>query len=308
MKTLRLCYSFSVATTGNAVGLTIEDAVRWNLLQRRLQERTALDAFRLFRSHGIEPVLIKGLAAARFYPPSVSRYSVDLDLAVGSTDFRVASQIAASPSAAGLAIDLHREMRHLDRVDWKDLLDNSELLELDGETIRVLRHEDHLRVLCVHWLTDGGVYRERLWDIVYGIQNRAPGFDWTRFLDAAGPRRRRWYVCTLGLARRYLGLDLTDTPVADEALNLPGWLVDAVTRAWNDDRRPLPLHISLNDRALFAKQMRDRLRPDPIWATVAMNGSFDAGTRLHYQIGHFVARAPASIFRIVGALRKKKNA
>lgn len=297
-----------MATTLNAETRVIDDPVRWNLLQRRLQERTAIDAFGFFRSHGFEPILIKGLAAARYYPESVPRYSVDLDLAVGAADFAAASRLAASPAAYGMAIDLHRELRHLDRLGWEHLFDSSELLEFDGGTVRVLRHEDHLRVLCVHWLTDGAVYKERLWDIAYGIQNRPAGFDWSRFLDAVGPRRRRWFVCTLGIAHRYLGLDLTDTPVAQESLDLPGWLVSAVERAWENEPRLWPLHISLNDRTLFAKQFRDRLRPDPIWATVAMNGSFDAWTRVHYQAAHFASRAPASIARIVNALRVKKNA
>ncbi len=106
----------------------ITDDSRWNLLQEKAMAVRALQAFTLFRENGIEPILIKGLAAARFYPEPGSRASIDMDLAVSSVDFETASQIAISAAANGLAIDLHRELRHLDTVDWSDLFENSRLL------------------------------------------------------------------------------------------------------------------------------------------------------------------------------------
>jgi len=54
----------------------LENDERWSLLYEKAQEARALQAFELFRQKGIEPVLIKGWAAGRFYPKERARLSV----------------------------------------------------------------------------------------------------------------------------------------------------------------------------------------------------------------------------------------
>ena len=282
--------------------ISITDAVRWNLLQRKTSELRAQQAFSLFRASSIEPILIKGLAADRFYPEAKLRNSVDMDLAVSADDFEAATAVSRSAEANGLAIDLHRELRHLDTVSWNDLFANSHLLQLDGGSIRILRPEDHLRVLCVHWLTDGGTNKNRLWDIYYVINNCLADFDWNRFLNTVDNERRRWLTCTVGLASRYLDLDLTGTPVSDAADKLPQWLIFAVEREWASTTRLLPLHVCLNDPRLLIRQILKRLRPNPIWATVEMEGSFDAKTRIFYQVGSIFKRLMPSYRRIAATV------
>ncbi len=274
------------------------------MLQRKAQEVRAVQAFSLFREKGIEPILIKGLAAARYYPAAQQRLSIDMDLAVAEDDFINADAIARSAAADGLAIDLHRELRHLDTVRWGDLFDNSELIEVDGVgSYRVLRAEDHLRVLCVHWLTDGGRHKERLWDIFYIVANRNGDFNWDRVLGTVSVRRQRWLTCTLGLTGRYLGLDLTDTPVSNAALDLPKWLIKTVEREWVSETKFLPLESAIYDRKKLLKQIRKRLDPNPIRATVEMEGSFDAKTRLFYKIGNTLKRIMPSYRRISGTIK-----
>jgi len=231
-----------------------------------------------------------------------------MDLAVSSSVFEAAADISRSVEAAGLAIDLHRELRHLDTVQWDDLFTNSKLLQLEQGTIRVLRPEDHLRVLCVHWLTDGGSNKDRLWDIYYLIDNRPAEFDWDRFLKSVDVKRQRWLICTVGLAQRFLGLDLSDTPIETEARNLPQWFVKTVAQEWASETRLVPLEASLFDPKLLFKQIKKRFQPNPIWATVQMNGSFDARTRFFYQIGSFFKRIPSSVKRVsetIAAMMKK---
>lgn len=277
----------------------MDDEVRWNILQVRMAEKRAVRAFELFRAAGIEPILIKGIAAGRYYPESQPRVAIDMDLAVAEHEFDRAFTIVVEHASEGLAIDVHRELRHLDTVAWDDLFAHSVEWELEGGAIRILRPEDHLRVLCVHWLTDGASNKERLWDIYYAVANRPPDFDWYRALDIVEPNRRRWIVCAIGLAHRYLGLDLTDTPIADEARDLPAWLVRTVEREWASETKFVPLEQAF-DKGELLKQLPRRLRPDPIWATIQMNGSFDARTRVFYQIGSFFARIPGSMRRIFG--------
>ena len=307
MKITYLCYSFFVAMAISITENTLTDAARWNLLQKKAQEVRAVRAFDLFRKHKIEPILIKGLSAGRFYPDDRPRMSIDMDLAVSAKDFDAASEIAASGDANGLAIDLHRELRHHDTAGWDDLFENSEILEFDTGSIRVLRPEDNLRVLCIHWLTDGGSNKDRLWDVFYSIQNRHTDFDWDRFLSVVSPNRRRWLICTVGLAHKYLGLDLTGTPVETDALDLPDWLTKTVEREWASKTKAIPLEVTLNDPKMFLTQAVKRLRPNPIWATVQMEGSFDAKTRVFYQIGNAVSRIIPSSKRITQTLRQNSK-
>lgn len=281
------------------------DSRRWNLLQRKAQQVKAVRAVEFLRSAGIEPILIKGVAAEQHYPGDMVRSSIDTDLAVADAAFERANELCRSGAAAGLAIDLHRELRHLDTVEWKDLFENSKILEFEAGNVRVLRMEDHLRVLCVHWLTDGGVHKERLWDIYYAVANRPVDFDWGRFLGIVSERRRRWLICTLGLAVRYLGLDLSDAPIKDDAGKLPKWLTQAVEREWADEVKPRPLEVSLSDSRVLFEQVRRRFRPNPIRATVQMEGSFDARTRFFYRVGNFFMRIPSSFRRVSGTLRAR---
>ncbi len=285
-------------------GLT--DDVRWAALNRKMQTVRAVEAFARFRAEGIEPVLIKGLAATLNYPEDKPRMSMDMDLAVKERDFESARRIAEDLAPEGYAVDLHRELRHLDTVPWDDLFANSRLIEFDTGTIRVLRPEDHLRVLSVHWLTNGGSDRERLWDIYYAIENRPDDFDWNRFLSVVGPNRRRWLVCAVGLAHKYLGLDVSDTPIADEASDLPHWLTRTLEREWASDTHFVPLEVAMHDRKALLKQVPRRLRPDPIWATIQAEGSFDAPTRIHYQIANVFRRILPSYRRVSASFRAQQ--
>lgn len=247
-------------------------------------------AFSLFSSHGIQAILIKGWAVGRLYPGTKPRVNVDIDLAVSAADYDAAQRIAGSSDAGGLAIDLHRELRHLDTVKWRDLVDNSLLIDLDGVAVQVLRPEDHLRVLCVHWLTEGGELKERLWDIFYLIENRPADFDWDRCLNVVSQTRRRWILCTIGLAHRYLGLNLDATPIAGEVLDLPLWFINVIEKEWASDIRLVPIPAVLHDRRSLFQQIRKRLPPNPIEATIEMEGSLDARTRIFYQIGSLSMR------------------
>ena len=291
------CYSFFVAE--------ITDEHKWNLLRKKTQEVQALRVFSAFRENDIEPILIKGLAAAQYYPEPGSRFSIDVDLAVPVTDFETACSIAVSPATKGIGIDVHREMRHLDTVGWQDLFINSRLIEVEGGNVRVLRPEDHLRVLCVHWLNDGGANKDKLWDIYYAVKNRPADFDWDRCLNIVSKTRRRWIVCAIGLARHYLQLNLDDTPIKGEADDLPAWLIREVEREWSSSTVLRPMHIYLNDASAFFAQIKKRLRPNAIQATVEMEGSFDARTRAHYQIGNIFKRIIPSYKRMSEAFKSK---
>ncbi len=284
----------------------ISDETRWDLLQQKALEFNTAKAVALLREGGFEPILIKGVAAAHWYPVSRPRLSIDIDLAVSAQEFDEALNLSTSALANGLAIDLHRELRHLDTVVWDDLFSHSEPMEVNDIEVRVLCPEDNLRILCVHWLTDGGTSKDRLWDIFYAVENRPADFSWDRFLKTVSGRRQRWLACTIGLADHFLGLDLSGTPLSDCAACLPEWLIKTVEREWASETRTWPLEASLSDPGMFFRQLRKRMRPNPIWATVQMEGSFDARTRLFYQAANLFKRIIPSYRRISDTLRLKQ--
>lgn len=280
----------------------LDDSRRWHVLQDRRQQLITARAVDLFRSHNIEPIVIKGVAAARYYPEGAYRISVDVDLAVSDHDYAKANEILQTAATKGLVIDLHRELRHLDTAPWDRLVANSVQLRLPEGDVRVLLPEDDLRVLAVHWLTDGGIYRDRLWDIFYLIDRRRPDFDWEGCLDAVEPHRRRWIECAAGVAAKYLGLDLTGTPLDGAADRLPGWLVRTVDREWSAEVKHVPLEAAMGDRRMLFAQLLQRLRPNPIYATVDCEGSFDARTRVFYQARNGVRRVMPSYRRVRAVL------
>ncbi|HRA40583.1 MAG TPA: nucleotidyltransferase family protein, partial [Pyrinomonadaceae bacterium] len=210
--------------------------------------------------------------------------------AVSGSDFDRAEALKIEASNRFQPVDLHRELRHLDTVPWADLFEHSTLETIEGTDIRFLCPEDHLRVICAHWLTDGGAYKHRLWDIYWSVQNRPKDFDWDRCLNIVSPNRRKWVIYTIGLANRYLDLRIDDLPFVDEARELPKWLIRSLEREWRSTTRLQPLVLFTRDPFGLFRQILKRLPPNAIQATIDMDGSLDARTRLHYQIGDIYTR------------------
>ncbi len=128
-----------------------ENDKRWLILRAKVSEERIKSAFRLFRENAVEPILIKGWAAAIEYPEKFQRNFTDIDLCVSPDLYEKGLKIISSEEGNKLNIDLHRGFRHLDRLEWSRSFQNSKVVMLDDVPVRVLRSEDHLRVLCAHW-------------------------------------------------------------------------------------------------------------------------------------------------------------
>lgn len=282
----------------------IFDEGKWNALYRRRQEQRVAASVKYFREHEIEPIVFKGWAVGRYYPLSLSRTASDTDIAVSGEDYQRSVALASAPEGRRLIIDVHDEFRNLDTIPWSSIFDRCDLISAEDIMVRVPCLEDHIRIVSVHWLLDGGAYKKKLWDMYYMVSERTGSFDWELCLDAAGPVRRRWVECAIGLAQKYLGLDLTDTPISNAADRLPDWLVRTVEREWLSDHRLEPLHAHVNSPSKLLRQIGYRVPPNPIHATVAMNGEIDSNGRYFYQISDFLSRIPSAILRSVKRIRK----
>jgi len=277
------------------------DFQRFNTLTYKVHEHYLEKAWMRFENAGFKPILIKGWAAAQFYTDPIKRRYNDIDLIIEPDKYDEAMEFLASFNE-NTAIDLHKGARQLDSLSYESLYVNSQTIKCGKTEVRVLRPEDHLRVLCVHWLADGGAYKIRLWDIYYAVKNRPADFDWERCLNKISSTRRKWIVCTIGLACKYLGLNVEDTPIADEVKDIPQWLIKTVEKEWKSDVNLEPLHYFLHDKKNLFRQIKKRIPPNPIQATIDMEGEFDNRPRIFYQIGDIFFRLAPSVKRIAKSL------
>ena len=146
----------------------------------------------------------------------------------------------------------------------------------------------------MHFLHHGAWRPAALCDIGLLVEANGNNFDWDVCLTT-NRRRARWIECTVGLAHQLLGADISNTPFASSGSNLPRWLVPAVLKEWDnpvsiDHVVPPPLADRLAHPIETIKAIRHRWPPNPIQATIVMNGPFNEWPRIIFQAGNFLSR------------------
>lgn len=246
------------------------DTHRYNTLRAARHEQDVRRLFRLFRSSGVEPVLIKGWAVARLYPEKGLRPYGDIDLCVAPSQYALAKRVLASAQDMNVPVDLdHDEVGRLDVTRREGLFSRSILVRLGDEEVRVPCAEDHLRLLCIHLLKEGA--RRPLWlcDIALAVESRPEGFDWNLCLGESEPQAN-WVACTVALAGALLGARLEGTPAAGLTDRLPRWLAPSVLGQWGEPFRGAepPMRWQLRRPAGLPRALRNRW-PNPLEALVA---------------------------------------
>ncbi len=277
-----------------AVGDDLKQCYRLYTLQAAIHELEIKAVIALLSKAGIEPILVKGWSIARHFPEPALRPYGDIDLFVRPEDFEQAQQVLAGEEGKKYFVDLHLGSEHLCDQPFEDLWRRSETVKLDGTSVRVLSVEDHLRILCVHFLHHGAWRPAGLCDIGLLVEKFGSKLDWKTCLTA-NPTRASWIECTIRLANRQLDADLTSTPFENSTKRMPRWLVPAVLREWNNPVSlehvvPPPLIDRIRHPLETFKAIRRRWPPNPIQATVVMEGKFNDWPRLIYQAENFLAR------------------
>ena len=268
-------------------------AYRLHAVQTAQGEANLKEVFRLHRSAGIEPVLVKGWAIARHYPETGLRPYGDIDLFVAANDYEKADDVQRSVGYR-YPVDHHAGSGKLNYLSFDELFKYSLLVPLDGVPIRVPCPEHHLRILSFHLLAHG-VWRP-LWlcDIAVALESRPDNFDWDLCL---GKNRRRadWIACAVGLAHQLFGANIAGAPVEWRARHLPRWLVPSVLKQWSV---PFTNHVSHQDpMSLVIRRPKAILRalrlrwPNPVEATISVSGSLNDFPRLPFQIGSCLLRS-----------------
>lgn len=272
--------------------------LRFKIIQFKARELDIEKIWQQFTDAGFKLLMIKGWAAAKqFYPEPFQREFVDIDIMVEPGEFKRAVEFSKGLRTS-LPMDIHSGPRHLDILEFKELYNSGDVLNCNSVEIIVPRPEDHLRILCNHWLTDGGANREKLRDIFYAVSSRSKEFDWDRFLNSGNYKRRRWLECAVGLGAKYLNLDISDTPIPDAERRIPDWVVKSVENEWNSDVKLQPLNFYSQDKKLFWEQVRKRMPPNAVQATILEEGDFDRYPRAWYQFKNFFSRLTAMLKKL----------
>lgn len=275
------------------------DSEKIRLINYRVYETNLARIFQILENAGYEPILIKGWAAAQYYPKPWNRNIGDIDLVFRpeKIDKNIEKLVYENTK---ISFDKHSGFRLLDTVSMEDIVRNCRWENCMGTPIRVLRPEDHLRVLCVHWMIDGGASREKLWDIFHLIEKNRTTFDWQRCLGSVSPKRRAWIETVVEAAHIYLGLETGDLPFETGFEKRRRWVRRTIEKEWKSSTKLHPLGFSLKDRRLLVRQILKRIPPNPIQAAVEMNSEIDGEIRLHYQIMNIFKRLKPSIGRFFG--------
>jgi hypothetical protein len=275
----------------------LHDAFRSQVLQSVLREQELSVVFKCMRQAGVEPILIKGWATSRLYPREGLRPQGDIDLIVPPDRISAAESVLNSPECQPYNVDLeHREFARLAAPALDDLYHRSRLVDLGDVQVRVLGPEDHLLFLCLHNLRHGAWRPLWLCDIATELEVRPDDFDWDLIL-----RNRQERDCVesaVGLAHLLIGARVDDTPIARKAETLPGWLIAAVLKQW-ENSNPMA-HAPFNHLTPMASHIQNpvgMLRgliarwPDPIQATISVGGPFNNLPRLPFQVFNCLKRA-----------------
>lgn len=285
-----------------------QQAFQSNVLRAAMQELFIKRVFTSLQSKGIHPVLIKGWAVGQFYAQPALRYSGDLDLVVKPGQTRLAAEtVMRNPKDYWFHVDIHEDFSKFGESDTENLYANTEMIQLDDVAVRVLRPEDHLRLLSAHLLRHGAWRPLWLCDIAAAVENRPANFDWERCLGA-DKRRARWVTCVVGLAHKLLGAKIDDAPIAREAKRLPKWLVPSVLRQWEKpyawEHEAFPLMAThLRHPSALPAALRRRWA-DPIRATVNVGGSFNELPRFPFQVCDYLQSTAKFLSRLPSALQQ----
>lgn len=286
----------------SAPALTLRQAYHKQTLQHALQERDIEYVFGLLRSRGIEPILLKGWAAAGLYPERGLRHPGDIDVCVRPEQYAVAKAAPWEPGRRGRGVVdfTHDEAYLLGGGSWSNLYARSRLVALNDSQIRVLGLEDQLRFLCVHLLRHSAYRPLWLCDVAAALEAAPAGFDW-RVALGGDARERNWVACVLDLARRLLGARLDHVPEEVRAIRAPGWLVSEVLNQWRRpctfQRRPHELMaVSLRRPSSVLAALLARW-PDPIRAAVRLSLPLDESPRLPRQLKFYLAQSSSFLKR-----------
>ena len=273
----------------------LHQAYRLQSLQSEIHEQSIAKVFRLFREAKIEGVLAKGWATAGRYSARALRPYGDIDICIRPEHFKLAEEVLSDPEASDCWVDLHQHFSEIDDRTIDDLFARARTVNLGEDQIPILGNEDQLALSCIHLLKHGAWRPLWLCDVGVAIESLPATFDWDLCLGS-NHTRANWIICAIGLAKRLLCVDTASLP-AEFNLEIPAWLIDNVLTQWHKPfaihqppmSHPVPMTNLFRHPSGLLAGLRQRW-PNPIIATISVNGEFNNLPRLPYQMANCLSR------------------
>lgn len=285
-----------------ASGEMLHQAYRLLALQAAIHEEKIRKVFREMRRAGVEPILIKGWAAARMYPQTALRPYGDIDLLVRAQDFATALQVAEN-QLRDCRLDLHGPPFELADRSMAEVFGRSRLVSCGDEELRVPAHEDHFPLLSIHLLKHGAWRPLWLCDLAVLLESTSSDFDWDLCLGR-DQRRANWILSVAGLAQVLLEASINDERIGARARQVPFWLQQHVLTQWETPfahlqppfRHHAPISFYLRRPRGLLPDLARRW-PGPIIATISVNGTFGRRRRVRYEFGNWLLRTSRLLTR-----------
>ena len=285
----------------------LHHAYRLQSLLSEIHEQKIEKVFRLFREARVEGVLAKGWATASLYSSRTLRPYGDIDICVRPEHYKLAEEVLSDPKASDCWVDLHKHFSEIDDRTIDQLFARSRTLSLGEEQILILGPEDQLALSCIHLLKHGAWRPLWLCDVGVTIESLPATFDWDICLGRNGTRAN-WIICAIGLAKHLLGVDTGRLPAGFNT-EIPPWLIDNVLKQWERpfaiNQPPMSHPIPMTDLLRHPSGLLEGLRqrwPNPIIATISVNGEFNRLPRLPYQMANCLSRIGRLFFESSNAL------
>lgn len=303
---------------GSDEAAVLEETYRITQLLAAMQAEAIERVAGILETAGIVPLIFKGWAVAQFYAAPSLRPVGDIDLCAPPGRYAEMATLLAShahgvpgstleigESTTGFTldfdlpgqvtrVDLHRNLDRFHLKPLADIFSRSQLTPIGSANIRTPSLEDHLRLLCLHFLQHGASRPIWLCDVSAMLEALPEDFDWELCLGDE-PLCRHWITVVVALARELLDARLNAVPARFPRPQLPRWLVPTVLKQWS---RPFNVYMPRPRFAYVLRRLPTQILsefvarwPDPITATVSLNGAFDAKPRWPYQVTFFALAA-----------------
>jgi hypothetical protein len=286
-------------------GQALQTAYRWGALMAVRRRGDVAAATLTLRRGGVDPLLFKGLAAARLYPEEGLRPWDDIDFGVPARSLALAQSFLDEAPALGTPVDLHAHAvrvgrRALGHWRFDALRERAATIDVGTTVVRTLGREDHLRLLCLHALRHEVWRAPWLCDVGAAVEMAGDDFDWDLCLGRG--READWVLATIALAHELLGAGVDAVPERRRAAR-PTWLSVAVLKRWGVRpsvymalRRP-----AFHELVAQGGDVRNALRvrwPSAIEATVTLRRRFNRTPRQPFQALVFAGRVTRSLVRL----------
>lgn len=275
---------------------TLCDTYRLDMLLAAQREQEIAEAVDFFCKRGLRPLSVKGWVAATPYASRALRPYSDLDLCFRPEEYAAAARAVAAVGDLPWPLELHRGYAVLLDRSTEELFAGARSVKIGGTEVWIPAAEDHLRLLCLHFMAHGGCGPLWLCDIAAAVERPGEGFNWERCL-AGQPRVTGWLMGCLALAAELLGADLAAAPTAPRPGRLPRWLAPAVLRQWEQRRQPSqapPMRLTLRSGSPAALARRLILSwRNPVQATYELRAPFNILPRWPLQTVATLRRVPA---------------